>query len=494
MVLGMLSLLIVSPYVTSNKEVYGIYAVCLSITVFFAYADIGFVSASQKFAAEAYIRGEKIQEMRILGFSLMILLIFMGFICIGVILIAYQPEWLIKDVAGDNRIIARKLLIILASTIPFYCLRRIIGVVYSVRMQDYYIQTLSIIASFLTIAAAPFFFVRGNYDIVGYYLMSQILHVLTLLASFIIAKYKLGVNIWQLFKNIYFSRDIYNLLKGLAFASLFVTLCWILYYELDNIVIARLLGSKAVATFAVAFTLLTVFRNLYGIFFSPYQTRFNYFVGLRDMEGLNAFVKKVMVLYMPVCIVPVIVFYIVSKPFIFSWIGSAYDESPAVLSALVLCNALAFLSYPSGIYITAVEKVKQLYVSSLITVVSYWTGVFVFYHFWGVLAFAVMKAVAMILSAIYTFFVMFYIMRESGCFFIFKLTRTYLLPTILFVILCKLIEPNMMLVKGRGYLVLNIGIIIGLGAIGYVLYLLFSSYFRKESIAIIGSVLKRKSK
>ena len=77
-------------------------------TVFFAYADIGFVGASQKYAAEAFIRGEKVKEIQILGFSLMVLFIFMGIICIGVLLLAYQPEWLIKDVSGENRIIAQE--------------------------------------------------------------------------------------------------------------------------------------------------------------------------------------------------------------------------------------------------------------------------------------------------------------------------------------------------------------------------------------------------
>ena len=494
MVLGMLSLLIVSPFVTSNKEVYGIYAVCLSLTVFFAYADIGFVSASQKYAAEAYIRGEKSNEMRILGFSLMILFIFMGIILLCILLIAYQPEWLIKDVTGENRIIARELLLILAGTIPFYCLRRIVGVLFSVRMQDYYYQFFNIFASLLTIGLVPFFFMNGNYNIVGYYFVSQFMHIAALFLAIYVAQVKLHVDVLLLFKNIKFSRSIYHQLKDLAFASLFITICWVLYYELDNIVISRLLGPKAVATFAVAFSILTVFRSLYGILFAPYQTRFNYFVGLGDLEGLHIFAKKIMTLFMPVCVVPIIVLFIVSKPFIISWVGLAYNDSAAVLSALVLGNVLAFLSYPSGIYITALEKVKQLYVSSLITVVSYWAGVFFLYQLLGVLAFAMMKAMAMILSAIYTFFVMFYLMKESGWAFLLKMVKMYIIPTAAFIFLCVVTEPYMMFVKGRDYLLVNIGIIMLLCCIGYLIYLACSSFLRKEGVVILGSVLSKKNK
>lgn len=493
MALGMLSLLIVSPFVTSNKEVYGIYAVCISLTVFFAYADIGFVSAGLKYAAEAFIRGERTKEMQILGFSLMILLLFMGLIFTGVLLLAYKPELLIQDVCGENRIIARELLLILAGTIPFYCLRRIFGVIFSVRMQDYYFQGISIIGSFFTIVVAPLFFLSGRYDIVGYYLMSQLLQVATLFASIFIAKYKLGVDVWLLIKNIKFSRDIYNLLSGLAYASLFVTLCWILYYEIDNIVIARLLGSEAVATFAVAFTLLTVFRGLFGILYGPYQTRFNYFIGLGDLPGLHTFVKKIMKLYFPVCVVPIIVMYIVSRPFIFSWVGQAYESSTPVLSALMLCNVLAFISYPSGLYITAVQQNRYLYYTSIITVVVYWAGVFCLYQTIGVLAFAIMKATAMIVTAIYSYFVMFYLMKESGWTFLLRMGKMYIIPTAVFLFLCVVTEPYMMFEKGRDYLLINIGIIILLGCVGYLIYLACSSFLRKEAVVILGSVLSKKN-
>ena len=53
---GFLSLLIVIPQLSFYKELYGIYSFCVSLNLYLAYADIGFLSAGQKYAAEEYAK------------------------------------------------------------------------------------------------------------------------------------------------------------------------------------------------------------------------------------------------------------------------------------------------------------------------------------------------------------------------------------------------------------------------------------------------------
>ena len=407
MVLGILSLFVVIPYLSSNKEVYGIYAICSSLTIFFSYADIGFVTSGQKFASEAYIKGDKKGEQEIVGFSTLILFSFLCIISAGILVLAYEPSLLIHEVSETNSSIASSLLLILACSSPVLCFQRITQTIYAVRLADYLFHLIQIAGSIVKLLSVFYFFGRGNYDIVGYYLFIQVTNLVVVIVAFIFLSLKYEFNVSGLFLNIKLRKATFDLLKGLAFASMYGTICWILYYELDNIVISRLLGAEAVAVYAIAFSVLTMFRSIFGSLYSPYTTRFNYFVGLNDISGLNAYTKRIMAFFAPICIVPIIVMSIVSKPFIYSWVGNSYDELVMVMACLMFCNILAFVSYPSSIYISALQKNKYLDVSSTIIVVVYWGGVLLSYRALGVLSFALMKALGMIISATYSFFITF---------------------------------------------------------------------------------------
>jgi O-antigen/teichoic acid export membrane protein len=81
MLLGFMSLFVVVPYLSADKITYGIYTVCVSISIFLSYADLGFLGAGMKYAAECYSREEKEKEIALIGFTHFILLIFVLLLC-----------------------------------------------------------------------------------------------------------------------------------------------------------------------------------------------------------------------------------------------------------------------------------------------------------------------------------------------------------------------------------------------------------------------------
>lgn len=491
LLLGMLSLFIVLPHLSINQEVYGIYAICISMTVFFSYADIGFVTSGQKFAAESYIKKDKETELDILGVTAFILLSFLFVISIAILFLSAYPSILIVDISGDNRNTATSLLAILACSSPISCFQRICQMIYSIRLSDYYFQIIQIVGNLLKISSVFYFFGNGRYDIVGYYFMLQFISALVLIVGFIFAKIKFDVSFWKILKHIRFKRSTYDMLSSLAYATLFVSICWILYFELDNMVIAKLLGARAVAIYAVAFSILSYFRIFLNILYWPFTARFNYLTANNNIEELNSIYRIIVEFYFPITIIPILTMYILSEPFISSWVGPEYIVSSDVLSVLLIGIIFTFISTPSGIYITSRQKNRALYISNGLIVLVYWGGVILTYRTLGIISFALMKSAGLILSAFYVFSIVFNLMREKKLKFLFQILFRYAVPVLCCIGLALLIKPYLEFTKGFTFMLKNILLFSLICVFSYLIFLPFSRIHRDKIMYFYIELKKR---
>ena len=136
-VFNVLSLVIVIPYLSNNPGVYGIYSLCISFTIFLSYADLGFLNAGYKYASEYYAKNNKQKEIEITGFVSFILAVFIFILAVVLILLAFHPYWLIKNITGAKDIyIAKNLLLILALFSPNMILQRMLQIIYGVRVHE----------------------------------------------------------------------------------------------------------------------------------------------------------------------------------------------------------------------------------------------------------------------------------------------------------------------------------------------------------------------
>ena len=115
---GFLSLFVVVPKLSNSPELYGIYASCISFALYLTYADIGFLSAGQKYAAEAYAQGDMRKELNILGFTGAVLLIMIIPFSLSMLYLSYNPEFIIKNLSLAGQKIASQLFLILAVLLP----------------------------------------------------------------------------------------------------------------------------------------------------------------------------------------------------------------------------------------------------------------------------------------------------------------------------------------------------------------------------------------
>jgi len=398
--LNFLSMLVVIPKLSEAPAIYGIYTLCMGIGIFLSYADIGFVSAGAKYASESFAKKDLNHEIEILGFLVFILFV-LSVVYMAVVLgIAAHPQILIKNLQRAEEIrVASMLLCILAISSPFIILQRILQISFGIRLEDYILHRLVIISNVIKILSV-FYFFDSRYNIIGYYLFCQCLIIFSSLIALWIAEKRYRYSYSLLFKAIKFSRKIYDKTKHLAFSSTFTTLGWILYYELDSIGIAKTLGQEDLAFYAVGLTLSSFLRTLFSVPYVPLTARFNHFIGINDVHGLRSLFQRIITVMIPMSVFPVLSLFILMRPVIFCWVGESYSSSVGLAQFLVCTYAFSFIINPTGIILTAQERIRTLYFSSALLPLVYWLGVALTISTLGVTSFALFKLIVSVLFAL----------------------------------------------------------------------------------------------
>jgi O-antigen/teichoic acid export membrane protein len=391
-VLGFASLFVVVPFLSEDKTTFGIYSVCISITIFLSYADLGFLGAGMKYAAESFSKNDREEEIKIVGFTHFVLLVFLLLISGVFLYLSFNPHLLIKDIVSESdKNTASSLLLILAVFSPTIIFQRVLQMIYGVRLKQFIFQKINIVGNLFKIISVFYFFGNGKYDIVNYYLFVQSVTLICSLVGVIKAKQIFDYDFLLLFKSFRPSKLIFDKTKSLAFSTLFVTISWILYYELDQFVIGKFLGAEEVAIFAIGLTVLGFFRSLLGVFYAPFSARFNHFIGKGQEKELKKFYNHILIIALPVVVFPILGIVFFAESIVISWVGIEYQESIVNVQWLVACNILGFINYPTGMLLVAQKRIKEMYIISFLMPVVYWVGIYSTINFLGVESFGIFK-------------------------------------------------------------------------------------------------------
>ena len=462
--LGFASLFIVTPYISSNKIIYGIYSVCTSLTIFFSYADLGFLSSGVKYAAEYYIQGRHKEEMRIIGFTFFIMINVFTVLAFGILVMGIFPKMLIPELAAgsEQMSIARWLLFTLAASCPILIGQRMLNLIFTIRVEDYKYQRMNIFGNVIRILSVLFFFGGGRYMIVAYYVFYQLVGLAVVVAAllYVCRHYNYGLKDFS--SSIRFDRDVLSKVKKLTGASLVMMISSVVYYEFDQVIISNVLGIEAVATYAVALSVLQLVRTFCAIIYSPYTSRYNHMVGLNDYFSLTSFINKMIILFAPIIIAPIIALSLLASPFIISWVGEQYRESGILVSFLVLSFIYNYFREPINQYFVASENNSVLVKFNIITPIIFWLGIIAIMSWGGTRTFAIMKFIAPAFGAISYLFLAKKDFGRRGYHFItaWCFLKTLLVPIVLTVVLSSLFRHWMVEEHSRQALLLNIIIIV----------------------------------
>ena len=401
---GFLSLLVVIPQLSLNKELYGIYTFCLSFNLYLTYADIGFLSAGQKYASEEYAKGNRDSEIRYLGFTGFVLLCMVIPFSIIMVYLSFRPEYIISNLSEQNSKVVGKMLLIMGVISPFQIiLQRLSQSILIIRIKDYISLRIDIIFNFIKILSVYYFFTETTYLVVEYFLFTNLLTIVSSIIIIIHIRSSEKYNFVKLFKAIKFDRQCYSHIKKLAFATLLMTLSWLLYYELDLLFIGKLLGPKEVAVYAISFTVLNFLRNLWNIIYAPFAQRFNHYVGLSSFSRLRAMTFKLMNYTFPICVISVLILFISAKYLIISWVGHNYVDSILIFQILLMGTLFNFINQPASYYFISTTNYWFLNLNAIVLPIVFLLSLYFFVPIFGINGFAIAKVLALATGAIISF-------------------------------------------------------------------------------------------
>ena len=130
---GFLSLVLVVPNISDDSVLYGIYMFIMSISLYLSYADIGFLTAGQKYSAEYFANNDIKNEKGVMGFVFMLMIIvFIPFIAL-MLVFSFDPYIAFKELEEPGAIVASKLFLIMGLLFPLQILlQRIMSMILAI--------------------------------------------------------------------------------------------------------------------------------------------------------------------------------------------------------------------------------------------------------------------------------------------------------------------------------------------------------------------------
>ena len=393
---GFLSLLIVVPHLSNDIELYGIYSFCISFTLYLSYADIGFLSAGQKYASEAFARGNRREEIDMLGFTGAILLLMIAPFSIAMIYLSFHPEIILNELSKTGRIIASDIFLILGIVLPFQIiLQRLAQSILIIRIKDYISLRIDVFFNLIKIVSVFYFFRDDKYLIVEYYLFITLLTIFSAIIIIIIIRKSENYNFLDLLKAIKLNKKQFDISKKLAYSSLVLTIGWLIYYELDLLFIGNWFGPKEVAIYAIGFTFLNFLRTLWNSVFTPFSQRFNHFVAVKNETELKKLIATIIDYTFPLCVIVTLTLVVVAEPLTIFWVGNMYSESIVIMQILIIGTGFGFVTNPASYYFTAKTKYRYIYMIAILLPLVFVISVFLLTTKFGILGISISKSIAM---------------------------------------------------------------------------------------------------
>lgn len=398
LIVGFGSMLVVLPLISYDVSKYAIYAVTMSLCLFLTYGDFGFLSACQKYCAEAVGKNAISEESEYLGFTMVLLLVVFCLFSFLMVLASFYPQIIIPELEEKELRFASKMFLITGILMPIQVIcQRLIFLILTTRLKDYIFSRVDIFANLLKIIIAPLFLRGDEFLLFEYFLTTILLSILSCLIGFLIVSYKNIFPLVEIFKNLRWNKNIFDKTKYLAASMMISTICWIMYYELDVLISAQFFSIEAVAFYSLAFTFLNFLRSLWVSGFSPFLPLMNVRIGEGDVFGAKKISSSMILFTTPLFIIIALFLGKHMEPIIVYWVGYEFIASANIAAVLLFGIALAGYSNVVAHYMTTFKLYRAILFFGVVPLLMYYGSFGLFMYFspqGGILNLAYAKALS----------------------------------------------------------------------------------------------------
>jgi len=309
------------------------------------------------------------------------MLVFTLITCLFFFYLSFNPSLFFSELNSQEILIAERLYFGLAIFSPFYALKRSLQTIYQIRVEDFRYQISEVFFIILKICFVFVFFNEGKYEIVEYFYTYNLIYIVIIGLLFIDIKIRYKYDWFLFFKGFKFDKNVYRLIKKLAFAMLFSSVSAILLFQFDMIALTAIFSARTVGIFAIGLTLTSYLRNIIGSIYQPYTAILNQHYGKGELTEFDNLLFNLFKMGTPIVFILLSVSYIYSESLILSWVGTDYVESIFITKILILSLLYSSITMPIAEYLKAHNLSKKIKLISFISPFTFYFSVFVFYFF-----------------------------------------------------------------------------------------------------------------
>ena len=380
---------------TLGQSEYGLYSLVASVISYLTILDLGLGNAVVRYTAKLRIEGKQSEQYEMFG-MFFILYMIIGVIALGAGIVLYlNVDTLFGNTMSAAELDkARIMMILLVFNLAFTFPMSVFGSIITAYERFVFPRILNIVRILLNTVVMVFLLKMG-YKAIAMVIVQTIFNVLTLLFNYIYCKKELHIKL-------YFRRFQWGFLKEVAIYSFWIFLNVIMdkvYWNTGQFVLGALIGTSAVAVFAIAIQL----QNLYMQFSSAISTVFlpkvtSIITIDNDHKVISdLFIRtgRIQYIVMSLALSGFIVF---GRQFIILWAGPEYEDA-YIICLLFFISLLIPLIQNLGI--TILQARNQMKFRSLLYVglaaIAFICQV-IFARLWGAVGCAIAVSCALLIG------------------------------------------------------------------------------------------------